>query len=102
LTGWWGLIRLATPTPYTIEDEIREGEKVLDTFGPADTWDAWQFYINKGIHEKEPATYYRVKHAMEIQDKRMQVSGMIFGASSIGLVMLLILGRRSKLKTKQS
>jgi hypothetical protein len=94
-TARWGVIRYFTPTPFTVEDEIKEGSETLAKFTPTDAWDAWQYYLSTGLREKNPAPYYRVKRVMELQDENMKLGAIITAIAFAGLMATVFLGKRS-------
>ncbi len=94
-TTRWGIIRYFTPTPFTVEDEIKEGAELLANFTPTDAWDAWQYYQSTGLREKNPAPYYRVKRVMELQDENMKLGAIITAIAFAGLMATVLLGKRS-------
>jgi hypothetical protein len=93
-TARWGVIRYFTPTPFTVEDEIKEGAESLARFTPADAWDAWQYYQSTALREKNPAPYYRIKRLMELQDENMRLGGIITAVAFASLMATIFLGRR--------
>jgi hypothetical protein len=93
-TARWGIIRYFTPTPFTVDDEIKEGAEALARFTPADAWDAWQYYQSTAMREKNPAPYYRIKRVMEMQDENMRLGGIITGIAFAGLMASIFVGRR--------
>lgn len=94
-TARWGIIRYATPTPFTVEDEIKQGTETLSQFSPAETWDAWQYYQSVGFREKNPAPYYRVKRVMELQDENMRLGAIVTAVAFACLMATLFVGKRS-------
>jgi len=95
-TARWGVIRFLTPTPFTIEDEIRQGGETLADFTPTDAWDAWQYYQLTGFKEKNPAPYYRVKRVMELQDENMRLAGVVTAIALACLMATIFVRKRTK------
>ena len=95
-TGRWAIIRALTPTPYTVDDEIKEGDENISKFSPSNAWDAWQFYQTRGLKEKTPATYYKVKRMMELQDKNMMIGGIVTSLAFAGIVISILWPKRRR------
>ena len=95
-TARWGVIRFLTPTPFTVEDEIRQGGETLADFTPTDAWDAWQYYQLTGFKEKNPAPYYRVKRVMELQDENMRLAGAVTAIALACLIATIFVRKRTK------
>ena len=95
-TARWGLTRFLTPTPFTVEDEIRQGGETLTGFTPTDAWDAWQYYQSTGFKEKNPAPYYRVKRVMELQDENMRLAGVVTAIAFVCLMATIFAPKRTK------
>jgi len=95
-TARWGIIRLFNPTPYTVEDEIKEGIPAVLNAAPTDAWDAWLHYQSVGLGKKEPAPYYRIRYAMELQDSNMIIGGIITSMAFGGMLLMLFWPKGSR------
>jgi len=94
-TARWGFIRFLTPTPFTVEDEIKQGGETLANFSPSNAWDAWQYYQTAGFKEKNPAPYYRVKRVMELQDENMRLAGVVTAIAFACLMATIFAPKRT-------
>lgn len=85
----WGWFRYNSDYSFTLEDELREGEKIVQALTPVQAWDTWQHYQESGLLTRNPSSYFQMKEYIEVTEPTMIRYAIIGGISLLGLFAAL-------------